>query len=78
MTTIQTTSIAKQTDKVGYFGNYGGQLVPPQLKPALDEVAAVYEEAKQDPSFIKEYQDLLTHYVGRPSPLYFAKNLTKN
>jgi len=61
----------------GYFGEYGGQLVPPELKPALDEVATAYAEAKNDPAFQKEYSDLLKNYVGRPSPLYFAKNLTK-
>ncbi len=50
--------------------------MPPQLKPALDEVACEYEKAKNDPEFIHEYEDLLKNYVGRPSPLYFAKNLT--
>lgn len=60
----------------GYFGEYGGQLVPPELKVALNEVALAYEEAKNDSAFIKEYEDLLKNYVGRPSPLYFAKNLT--
>ncbi|MFH0819380.1 MAG: tryptophan synthase subunit beta [Patescibacteria group bacterium] len=60
----------------GYFGRYGGQLVPPQLVPALQEVERAYEEAKKDKSFQKEYNDLLKNYVGRPSSLYFAKNLT--
>ena len=62
--------------KIGYFGEYGGQFVPPQLKTILDEVATAYEEAKNDPKFIAEYEDLLKNYVGRPSPLYFARNLT--
>ena len=61
----------------GYFGEYGGQFVPPQLKTALDEVAAAYEEAKNDPKFLEEYHMLLADYVGRPSPLFFAKNLTE-
>ena len=43
----------------GFFGEYGGQFVPPQLAPALKEVAQAYEDAKNDPSFIKEYQRLL-------------------
>lgn len=64
-------------NKDGFFGQYGGQFVPPELKIALDEVATEYEKAKNDPEFLKEYQDLLKNYVGRPSPLYFAKNLTE-
>ncbi len=72
----QTINYKTLPNTEGYFGEYGGQLVPPQLKPALDEVAKAYEEAKNDPTFQKEYEDLLKNYVGRPSPLYFAKNLT--
>ena len=51
--------------------------MPPQLKIALDEVATAYEIAKDDPVFQKEYETLLTDYVGNPSPLYFARNLTE-
>lgn len=72
----QTTNYKTLPNAEGYFGEYGGQLVPPQLKPALDEVAKAYAEAKNDPAFQKEYEELLKNYVGRPSPLYFAKNLT--
>lgn len=60
----------------GFFGKYGGQFVPPELKTALAEVTQAYEEAKSDPHFISEYQKLLADYVGRPSPLFFAKNLS--
>ena len=63
-------------DNQGYFGKYGGQLVPPELKEALEEVTLAYEEAKNDPAFIKQYHDLLKNYAGRPSPLYYATNLT--
>ncbi len=63
-------------DKKGYFGEYGGQIIPPQLKPIFDEIAIKYEENKNNSNFLKEYNDLLKNYVGRPSPLYFAKNLT--
>lgn len=61
----------------GYFGEYGGQIIPPQLKPIFDEIAIKYKEIRNDPDFLKEYNSLLKNYVGRPSPLYFAKNLTK-
>lgn len=67
----------KLPNKQGYFGKYGGQIIPDELKPALKEVEAAYIEAMQDPKFIAEYHDLLKNYVGRPSPLYLAKNLTK-
>lgn len=64
-------------NNAGFFGDYGGQFVPPELKQVLDEVTRAYEEAKRDPIFIQEYQQLLSDYVGRPSPLFLAKNLTK-
>jgi len=61
----------------GFFGEYGGQFLPAQLKKAFDEVTVAYNKFKTDPSFQKEYHDLLKNYVGRPSPLFYAKNLTK-
>ena len=70
-------SLKNLPNEQGYFGEYGGQLIPPQLKPALDEVAAAYIEAKNDPVFMKEYTDLLKNYVGRPSPVYYAKNISE-
>lgn len=63
-------------NKDGYFGEYGGQIIPPELKKVFDEIDMDYKEAQSDPEFMKEYNDLLRNYVGRPSPLYFAKNLT--
>lgn len=68
----------KQTpDEKGYFGEYGGQILPPQLVPVFEEVTAKYNELKNDADFLKEYHNLLKNYVGRPSPIYFAKNLTE-
>lgn len=63
-------------NKKGYFGQYGGCFVPPELEPALAEVEEAYKEAIKDPKFINEYRSLLRDYVGRPSPLYLAKRLT--
>lgn len=60
-----------------YFGEYGGQFVPEELKSALDEVENEYKKAIKDKSFIEEYNSLLKNYVGRPSPIYFAKNLSE-
>jgi len=73
-TIIQTK---EENHQKGMFGEYGGRFVPPQLEKALQEVEAAYLEAKNDPEFIKEFQDLLKNYVGRPSPLYYAKNLSE-
>ena len=61
----------------GYFGEYGGKFIPPELIPAFEEIEQAYNDAKNDSSFLEEYTTLLKNYVGRPSPLYFAKNLTK-
>lgn len=70
-------SLKNLPDKKGYFGEYGGQFIPPELEPAFAEIEKAYNEAKEDPKFIGEYNDLLKNYVGRPSPLYCAKNLTQ-
>ena len=53
----------------GYFGRFGGKFIPEALVAAVDEVAAEYEKAKNDPSFAAELEDLLVNYAGRPSPL---------
>ncbi len=60
-----------------HFGTYGGRYVPEMLIPALDELEKTYEDAKADPSFQKELDDLFHNYIGRPTPLYYAENLTK-
>ncbi len=70
------TSFKNLPDSQGYFGKYGGQIVPPELKKVMDEVLLEYNKAKQDKNFITEYQNLLKNYVGRPSPLYLASRLT--
>lgn len=67
----------KLPDTNGYFGEYGGRLVPPELTSVLQEVTTAYEAARKDPAFMEEYRALLSEYVGRPSPIYFAKRLTQ-
>lgn len=64
-------------DTAGYFGQYGGQIIPPELKPIFDEIAVEYQKAQADPAFRAEYEKLLKDYVGRPSPLYYARNLSQ-
>jgi tryptophan synthase beta chain len=65
-----------QPDGRGRYGRYGGRYVPETLIPALDELEAAYNEAKQDPEFLGELAGLFRDYVNRPSTLYLARNLT--
>ncbi len=64
-------------DEHGHFGIFGGRFVAETLMPLILEVEKAYEEAKADPEFHAELAHHLKHYVGRPSPLYFAKRLTE-
>ncbi|MDH5174979.1 MAG: tryptophan synthase subunit beta, partial [Elusimicrobiota bacterium] len=64
-------------DKSGYFGIFGGKFVPETLMSALKELEQVYNRAKRDKSFQDELKYYLSEYAGRPTPLYFAKNLTE-
>ncbi|MAM67565.1 MAG: tryptophan synthase subunit beta [Pseudomonadota bacterium] len=65
-------------DEDGHFGLFGGRYVAETLMPLLRQVEASYDEAKNDPAFQAEFDDLLKHYVGRPSPLYFASRITEH
>jgi tryptophan synthase beta chain len=64
-------------DAAGRFGRFGGRYVPETLTRALEELAAAYEQAAAEPAFQAELDDLLAHYVGRPSPLYHAQRLSR-
>lgn len=61
----------------GYYGNFGGQYVPEEIKNALKEVEEAFYKYKDDEEFKNEYMYYLNNYVGRPSPLYYAKRLTE-
>src|SRR5919106_1245566 len=63
-------------DARGRFGQFGGKYAPETLMPALDELEAAYGEARRDPKFQDVVDRLARDYVGRPTPLYFARNLT--
>ncbi len=75
--TEMTPAEESPAEAPGRFGPFGGRYVPETLMRALVELEAAYEEAQADPEFQRELTELLTHYVGRPSPLYFAKRLTE-
>ena len=65
-------------DDKGRFGHYGGRFVAETLMPLILDLEAAYKAAQVDPAFEAELIDLQTHYVGRPSPLYFAERLTEH
>lgn len=60
----------------GYFGSFGGRYVPSQLEAALIELEQAFTQSIKDPAFLQELDYYFAHYVGRPSPLYLAQNLT--
>ncbi len=67
-----------EADDNGFFGEYGGAVLPPFLVEPMAEVRRAYAAARLDPEFLHQYEQLLKQYVGRPSPLYYAENLTKS
>ena len=67
-----------QPDAGGHFGPYGGRYVPEVLMAPLEELETAYLEARGDPGFQAQLNDLLRNYAGRPTPLYFARRLSEN
>jgi tryptophan synthase beta chain len=65
-------------DKRGYFGKFGGKFVPEILVPAINELEHAFHLFKDDPTFLAEYHELLTEYVGRPTALTYANRLTEH
>jgi tryptophan synthase beta chain len=64
-------------DDKGYFGEYGGQIIPPDLVTIMDEIKNAYLDISKTEAFQEELNDLYIHYVGRPSPIFYAKRLTQ-
>jgi len=71
-------SLRMQPDDNGHFGQFGGRYVAETLMPLVLDLERHYRAAKADPSFKAQFDDLLEHYVGRPSPLYYAERLTEH
>ena len=71
-------AIKKLPDRKGYFGIYGGRFVPETLMPALKELEEAFLKSKKDKEFQKELKYLQKTYIGRPTPLYFARRLTEH
>ncbi len=73
-----SNSFRNQPDERGHFGQFGGRYVAETLMPLILDLEKHYRAAQADPAFAEEFDDLLEHYVGRPSPLYFAERLTEH
>ncbi len=65
-------------DENGYFGEYGGQFIPPELKSVMDEITAAYLEIRDSAAFQDELRELQSTYIGRPSPLFYARRLSEH
>ena len=78
MTDTQPNSYRNQPDERGHFGEFGGRYVAETLMPLILDLEKHYRAAQADPAFEEEFNDLLEHYVGRPSPLYYAERLTEH
>ena len=72
-----SNSLRTGPDERGHFGQFGGRYVAETLMPLILELEHEYRAAKQDPAFTAEFDWLMAHYVGRPSPLYYAERLTR-
>ena len=78
MTVQNPNSFRNGPDETGHFGLFGGRFVAETLMPLILSLEKAYDVAKNDPAFQEEMRSYLTHYVGRPSPLYYAERLTEN
>jgi len=72
-----SNSLRTQPDDRGHFGQFGGRYVAETLMPLILGLERAYRAAREDPAFQAQFDDLLEHYVGRPSPLYYAERLTE-
>uniref|UniRef100_UPI0025ED7773 tryptophan synthase subunit beta n=1 Tax=uncultured Sphingomonas sp. TaxID=158754 RepID=UPI0025ED7773 len=70
-------SFRAQPDERGHFGDYGGRYVAETLMPLILDLEREYRASQVDPAFKAEFDNLMTHYVGRPSPMYYAERMTE-
>jgi len=74
---MQNTFEHELPDDKGYFGEYGGAFIPPDLQGVMDEITSEYKKIIKEQSFLDELAALYKNYVGRPSPIFHAKNLSR-
>jgi len=75
---MKSNYLESTPDKDGYFGQFGGSYIPPVLEKPFKDIKNAYEQLKNSPEFIDELKYVRKHYQGRPTPISFAKNLTKH
>jgi tryptophan synthase beta chain len=75
---VRPNTLKNGPDERGQFGQFGGRYVSETLMPLILDLEREYRAAQADPAFQAEFDDLMTHYVGRPSPLYYAERLTEH
>lgn len=73
---MDSTKFAQMPDKNGFFGEYGGQIIPDNLKQAMDDINKSYDEIRKNKDYNDELEYLYKYYVGRPSPIYYARRLS--
>ncbi|EAQ37723.1 tryptophan synthase beta chain [Dokdonia sp. MED134] len=74
---ILENNTSYQADERGYYGDFGGAFIPEMLYPNVEELRSQYVQIMQEPSFQEEFKQLLKDYVGRPTPLYYAKRFSE-
>lgn len=73
---MKNTFIHDLPNENGFFGEFGGSFIPDQLQTIIDEITSAYLKIREDQEFLDELADLYNHFVGRPSPIFHAKNLS--
>ena len=73
---MENTFVHALPNEAGYFGEYGGSFIPDELQKIMDDITRAYIDITRDSSFLAELAQLYSHYVGRPSPIFHAKNLS--
>jgi len=74
---MQKPYLDRLPDKNGYFGKYGGSFIPPELEQAFKEITEAYEKLSKNFDFISELKKIRKHFQGRPTPVYYCKNLSE-
>ena len=74
---VVAENVSFHVNKQGYYGSFGGAFIPEMLYPNVEELQEKYLQILADPAFRREFDDLLRHYVGRPTPLYLAQRLSE-